>query len=110
MICIGSDKPTIKLLIKHVRLNIASRWYDLGTQLLSSDQCKKLDTIELDHRNNVEMCCTKMLVFWLEVDATATWDKLIKALQCVGLDAVAETINQVVLKGTHLHMLHMYNQ
>ena len=75
------------------------KWKDLGIQLLGSSHSGKIDVIELNSPKNVEECCTKMFQCWLNVDPTATWNKLILALKEIGLDCLSEKIKVDVLKG-----------
>ena len=75
-----------------------TKWKDLGVQLLGSSHSGKLDVIELDSRNSVEECCTKMFQCWLDVDPTATWNKLILALKDIGLNTLSEKITMDLIK------------
>jgi len=100
VLLIGSDKPTIILLNKFVRVGIVTKWKDLGRHLLGSSHSAQLDIIELNSPKNVEECCTKMFEYWLDVDPTSTWDKLITALQYTGLNTLSERIKTDLLKGT----------
>ena len=96
---VGSDKPTIRLLNIHVRDKVAPEWFDLGVQLLSSEQLEKLDTIRQDYPADTNMCCTEMFKHWLNVDTEASWNKLIAALEQIDHNTLAETIRRNVLKG-----------
>ena len=96
---IGSDKPKISELHDHVRGQVAPQWYDLGVQLLDDDeQAKKLDVIESDHTGK-EKCCTAMFKYWLDVDKTASLDKLITGLRHISHVALAEKIKAMTYKG-----------
>ena len=110
---IGSDKPKISELHDHVRGQVAPQWYDLGIQLLDDDeQAEKLDIIQSDHRGDSEKCCTAMFKYWLKVDKTASWDKLITALNHVSHVTLAEKIKAMTYKGgvgtSMVQMLHTY--
>jgi len=76
-----------------------TKWKDLGLQLLGSRHAGKLDVIEANSPKNVEECCTKMFQYWLDVDPTATWNKLIAALKEIGLNTLSEKITMDLLKG-----------
>ena len=76
-----------------------TKWKDLGLQLLGSRHAGKLDVIEANSPKNVEECCTKMFKNWLDVDPTATWNKLIAALKEIGLNTLSEKITMDLLKG-----------
>jgi len=84
-----------------VRVDVVTKWKDLGRHLLGSSYAGQLDVIELNSPKNVEECCTKMFEYWLKLDPTATWDKLIAALQSVGLNTLSERIKMDVLKPTN---------
>ena len=94
----GTKKPTLKLLNRHIKNDIAAKWRDLGIELLDEEQHSKLDNIE---RNNheVEDCCTELFKFWLEVDTYASWNELIKALNNIDKKSLAEKIKREILNG-----------
>ena len=94
-----TDRPTIKLLIHHVRDKIARKWRDLGIELVNDKQHVQLDVIEENHHHDVKTCCTKMFEYWLSVDTKASWNKLIEALERISENALAERIKIDILKG-----------
>ena len=102
----GTDKPTIRLLNKHVRDEVAPRWRELGIQLLNDEQCAKLHIIEVNC-HDVMTCCTELFKYWLSVDTDASWNKLIAALEMVNEIALAKKIKIVVFKG--LDLIHIAN-
>lgn len=101
----GTDKPTLKLLNDYVRETVSPQWYYLGQALLEQN---KLNVIKANHPNDVKKCCTEMLQCWLEVDTTASWNKLIEALEHISHNALAEKIKQDILKGLFIVILCMY--
>jgi len=105
-ICVGTDKPTVKLLNNFVRDKVAPRWYDLGVQLLNEVQREMLNIIDKNNRHDVQECCTKMFDHWLNVDIGANWNKLIEALKMIGENALARKIKANILKG--IIYVHMY--
>ena len=40
----------------------------------------ELDIIEYDHSESVTKCCNEMLTKWLDIDVTASWQKLLIAI------------------------------
>ena len=88
----GYDRPTLKLLNKHVRKHIASKWYDLGLELLEQEDVVTLNQIKHNNPNNVGECCKEMLELWLSKCSTATWNQLIQALREVNLNYLASNI------------------
>ena len=104
---VGSNKPTIKLLMKYER-KIAPHWNYLGIELLEEKYVDKLNIIKGNYRDDIERCCTEMLKYWLDVDTKATWDKLIDALEHIGQNALAEKIKEDVFKGSCIHYAQTY--
>ena len=100
---LGSDRPTIALFNQFVRVSVVTKWKDLGVQLLGSSHSGKLDVIEANSSKNVEECCTNMFKYWLDVEPTATWNKLILALKEIGLNTLSEKITIDILKGTCMY-------
>ena len=92
---IGTDRPKMSELHKYVITQVSSKWKDLGIQLLNSEQVKKLYIIEKDYPGDTHRCCTTMFNYWLQVDTTASWDKLITALQCISHDVLADKIKKM---------------
>ena len=95
---VGSNKPRIRMLMKF-KGEIAPHWSDLGIQLLEEKYVHKLKIIKKNHPADIEKCCAEMLEYWLDVDTKASWDKLIDALECIGQNALAETIIEDISKG-----------
>ena len=70
----------------------ATKWYQLGLELIEQQYQYALDIIEADTPNDVSKCCKKMFQKWFETDKQASWDKLIKALRIFQLDNVANDV------------------
>ena len=99
---IGHHYPTPKQLrniLKPDTSGLAARWYDLGTRLLTDDTVVVLDVIKADHPNDVNACCNKMFLKWLELQPNATWSQLITALNNIGMNTVAEEVIKHLSKG-----------
>ena len=94
---IGTDVPKMSELHDHVMDAVASHWLNLGIELDS--QVDKLLIIKRDHLGDFKKCCTAMFKHWLDVDNTASWDKLIAALRAIKLLAFAEKIKAMTSKG-----------
>ena len=94
----GTDKPTIKCLMKY-RGKISPHWYALGTQLLEEKYCHQLKVIQKNSPHDVESSCSKMLEYWLDVNPKANWNMLINALEEIGQNALASQIKEEMLKG-----------
>ena len=98
---VASDKPRLSELGKYVKVDVAPQWYDLGVQLLNEEQAKKLNVIQSDHPKDSDKCCTALFNYWLEVDTTASWDKLMMALIDIRKDVLADTIKNMTTEGIH---------
>ena len=69
----------MKDLVNHITPHYAARWREIGTQLdLPSG---RLDIIKYDNRDEASLCCNAMLKKWLEVDPSASWEKLITVIE-----------------------------
>ena len=93
----------MKDLNKHVILLVATRWYDLGLELLETKHERELEIIEANHSNDAAKCCRKMFSKWLESQSdSASWDQLIQAVKNIELNNVANNIEQLLLQGEYV--------
>ena len=94
------SRPSMKDLNKHVIPLVATRWYDLGLELLETKHERELEIVETNYRNDAAMCCRKMFSKWLETQSdNASWDQLIQAVKNIELNNVASDIEQLLLQG-----------
>ena len=56
----GCDRPALKLLNKHVRKHVSSKWHDLGLELLEQEDEETLNQIKNDNPKDVNECCKEM--------------------------------------------------
>ena len=96
----GSDKPTLKDFNNMIRDQVATQWYALGVQLLPNHH--PLDIIKANKSTDVVACSTEMFNYWLQVDTTASWSKLIEALREINKHELAESISKKVLQGNSI--------
>ena len=94
----GSDKPTLKLLNRHIRNEITTRSEDLGVELLNEEQPSLLNNIA-ENKPDVQSRCSELFKYWLRVDTDASWNKLIEALNKIDEHCLAEKIKSDVLNG-----------
>ena len=113
---IGSDRPTLKHLYKHVVKHAAYKWRDLGVQLLEDNQIIMLDMIATNHPLDIAICC-KVFMKWLETRVDASWNQLIRALRSptVQLISLADQLEQMMSTeckiytiATHYYKLYNY--
>ena len=94
----GTDEPTLKLFNRNIRNKIATRWYDLGVELLNEEQLSMLNNIA-ENKPDVQSRCSALFNYWLSVDTGASWNKLIEALNKINEHCLAEKIKREILNG-----------
>ena len=85
--------------MSHVVPSAATKWYELGLQLLDPKYASELNTIEADGRGDAKTCCRKMFVKWLETDNSVSWNKVIKSLKAIELNNVASSVENLLKHG-----------
>lgn len=71
--------PELRDLYKYFTPQYATRWRSIGTLLGLSSEA--LNIIENDKRGKTVDCCNSMLEKWLDIDTTASWEKLLAAIE-----------------------------
>ena len=74
-----TSAPLLKELRNYITPNYATHWRVIGTQL--SLPKGRLDIIKYDNHDKAEPCCDAVLEKWLEVDPSASWEKLFKVIE-----------------------------
>ena len=99
--CVGTDRPYLKYLYKHVKTGITSKWYDIGVELLDPGDEVDLDTINNNHPGDADKCTAVMLKLWLARKSEASWNVLLKALKepHIKLYFLASSIDAMLFKG-----------
>ena len=59
----------------------------------------QLIIIRINNPGDAITCTTEMFDYWLKVDTTASWNKLIEALKKINKNHLAETICKNVVQG-----------
>ena len=98
--CTDSSHPTMKDLNEYVTPLVATKWYDLGLQLLETKYERELDIIEENYKNYVKKCCRQMFSKWLET-RSAGWSQLTQAVKNIDLNSAANYIEQFIGGGYH---------
>ena len=76
---VATGRPLLKDLHNYITPNFAAQWRMIGTLLdLPSGT---LDIIKYDNHDKARPCCDAMLEEWLEVDPSASWEKLLKVIK-----------------------------
>ena len=107
----GSDTPALKYLNRHVIIPIASKWYEVGLELMEVEDENELDTIqdEPSVKDNVERT-KRMFKHWRNRKPDATWNDLLEALKspAIGLNTIALEIEGLLLpEGMFLVMINI---
>lgn len=71
--------PLLKDLYELISPNFGAEWKVIGTCL--GLPIGELNIIEVNHPSNARYCCNKMLEKWLEMDPSASWEKLFTAIE-----------------------------
>ena len=71
--------PLLRDLHQYFTPQFATQWRTIGIQLGLS--LGTLDIIEHDNRDKAILCCNAMLNKWLQVDTTASWEKLFTVIE-----------------------------
>ena len=101
LIFIGTDRPNLKYLNKHVKANITTKWHDIGVELLDVEDIPLLNTIKINHPVDADKCTGEMLQLWLERKSDASWNQLIQAFReaNIKLETLASKIEGMLSKG-----------
>ena len=97
---VGSERPSLKYLYRHVRDSVATKWKNIGIELLEDKDIEKLDTIRMNNSGNVIECCGEMLELWLRKQPEATWNQLLEALRspAIQLNNIASELEEMLLE------------
>ena len=87
--------PSLRDLYQYITPQYAADWNVIG--ILLGLPSGTLDIIEHDHVHKATHCCNAMLKKWLEMDTTASWEKLFTAIESPAVsplnDKGMQTIN-----------------
>ena len=101
---VGSDRPKLSDLYKHVVPYMGKKWEDLAYRLLQEDDTYHISRISYDNKTkDVTECAKEMLQLWLSMSyPDTTWNKLISELKekPVELRFLAQQIEDKMLPGT----------
>ena len=103
----------MKYLNRYVRADIATKWHDVGVELLDVEDEPALDAIKVNSPGDVDKCTAEMLQLWLKRKPDASWNQLIEAFRApnIKLEALASKIEGMLSKGTYyiMHNVNMTN-
>ena len=81
--------------LKHImreETGVTLKWYEIGLELLDSNNVVVLDVIKEKYPNDANKCCTEMFKKWLEYKPDGDWDQLAMALNKLELNSAAKSI------------------
>ena len=83
----------------HVTNDVATKWYELGLELLGKGDKETLNRIQVNNPKDDEGCCMEMFKWWLTKCHHATWNQLLQALRkpSIGLKRLASTIEELLM-------------
>ena len=101
----GTDRPILKYLYKYVKVNIATKWFEIGVELLDEEDEPRLNTIKVNHPVDAEKCAAEMLQLWREKKPDGSWNQLIEAFRepNIGLTDLALKIDEMLIKGPYMY-------
>ena len=105
---IGTDRPALKYLNRHVRTDIATVWYDIGMELLDPRDEQELYVIKNSSSKDM-VKCTEMFELWLRRKPNASWNSLIEAFRAPGIElgTLASKIESMLSKGMYIYVSHI---
>ena len=86
--------------MRHEARGVATRWYDLGVELLDGNTAV-LDVIKTSHQRDDDRC-SEMFKTWLEMKPDASWSQLVTALTNIGMNTAADNIQRSKVTGIQL--------
>jgi len=80
-----SEKPSLKGFVLHIKpqLQCLNTWYNLG--VLLDVPVQKLEDIRSSEQDDIDLCCVKMFIQWLENGTDTTWNTLLRAVDSVNI-------------------------
>lgn len=72
--------------------NVATKWYELGVELLDEKEECKLDIIESNCGQDVKKSCLEMFRLWRSTNPDASWWQIVEALKSPGIDLTSVAV------------------
>ena len=95
-----TEVPEEKYFNRYVREKVCAseprKWEDLGKELLKDKNIPALTA--RTHDMNEKQSCSEMFKVWFETQHKPTWRQLIRALQNIGLDQLADNIENLLIQ------------
>ena len=73
------EQPSLKDFTIHVKPQVQcwNTWYSLG--VLLDVPVQKLENIRLSEKDDLDLCCVKIFIEWLDNGTDTTWSTLLRA-------------------------------
>jgi len=104
---IASTTPTLLELQRYITPRYAAEWRELGVELGLDDS--RLRIIRKDNPNSVEDCCNAVFSVWLRKDTTATWKKVLDAVESPAVFGAIGGLDKGSLTAYFMHILCFYS-
>ena len=72
--------------------HVATKWYELGLELLDEKQEHELNIIRYNYDSDVKICCLEMFLLWLDTNSDANWWQIVEALKSPGVELSAVAV------------------
>ena len=95
-----SESSSAGLTVRNVYLelkDVSAEWNTLGFHLGLSQ--KRLDVLEIGCTNKVDLCYRRMLDAWFDGDLNPSWEKIVRSLDQMGQNRLAESIRERYIHG-----------
>ena len=89
MFALADSRPSAKKLQRHVIPHVATKWYELGLELLDEKEEHELNNIKSNYGSDVKKCCLEMFLLWLNANSDADWWQIVEALKSPGVELSA---------------------
>ena len=86
MLLLANCKPSARKLQRYVIPDVATKWYELGLELLDEKEEHQLNIIKSNYGNDVKKCCLEMFLLWLNTNSDANWYQIVEALKSPGVE------------------------
>ena len=83
-----NSTPPLNDLYQHITTDYATEWKTIG--ILLGLPSKDLGVIEAAYSADVKWCCNQMLKKWLEIDTTASWEKLLTVIKSSAVSSASD--------------------
>ena len=79
-LALENEKPSLKEFVIHIKPQVQclNTWFNLG--VLLDVPVQTLEDIRVSEKDDLDLCCVKMLKEWLDNGTNTTWSTLLRAV------------------------------